>query len=151
MATLGGIIGSVIDGFAANVIGELSACVDGSGTEFFGQQNDFKLAASCFTSFSEDNHDCYCVTGNSSKCYFFDGQFSDSCQFIVSGYPSTVTAAFAADVAATAAAFCLGVMCCFILCCPYALDRVHNAVCCSPGRTDSTASVEQKVALMTSA
>lgn len=101
------VIGSVVDGIAASVFGQLKACVNLGTEEIYGDASDVNIAAGalCANLYIYDYADtsCLCVDGGlSSGCYFYElANPSDTCDIILTSYVDNLSAstAFAALVA----------------------------------------------------
>lgn len=140
MAFITGVFGSTIDFYAAHAFEGIQGCTGSDGKFFYGHSFAINPTESCYSTYSFENHNCYCIlstnstltpfgtpstTNNGITCLMFDGNLvqgstsrTDACSALFTVWSPQLHAAAYFDVLATIAILVVSVLSCMVLCCP---------------------------------
>jgi hypothetical protein len=145
LAVIVNIAACVIDNFAVDRLKSLHACTSSDGKYSYGHSYAFSSAASCYTTYSFDHYDCYCVSDynttetangvmadagvtcvNLNGALFNDRSSTQGCSILFTSWIPNLAAAAYFDIFATFCIFVVCVLSSILLCCPSALGRLSS-------------------------
>lgn len=129
-AVIVAVIGTIVDGIAAAVIGDLASCLDIKSGEVYGDTDVIYAAAisGCLSSYYYNPNElsCICVDRSISSCYDYElADPNGTCEIIFTSYITNLKASTAFGAIVTILSFVISVIAC-VDGCSTASSQVHD-------------------------